>query len=358
MKKVPLFLTLISLFGAIPSSGQRPIRGEAPQSVEALYRPTVEGIEVELWVDSLTIPWSLAFLPNGDALVAQRPGSILRIPHGTSEPVSYAQIEVVHNVDVGLMGMALHPDFEQAPYVYLMHAYEEQDSIYTRVIRLRHQGESATFDRVVFDRIPGHIIHVGGRIAFGPDKMLYVGTGDLGNPPLSQDLTSLAGKILRLTPEGEIPEDNPFPGSAIYSSGHRVVQGLAWDPDTGDLFNSEHGPSGFPQEGQVRYRDEINRVLPGGNYGWPEVVGAPNLPEYEDPIVVWKMNGAPPSGMTFYRGDLFVATLRSQALVRIQFGDAYEVERIEHWFAKNANEGRYGRLRDAVVGPDGHSTLR
>ncbi len=117
--------------------------------------------------------------------------------------------------------------------------------------------------------------------------MLYIGTGDMSQPFLAQNINSLASKILRITPEGEIPSDNPFENSPVYSYGHRVVQGFAWDPDTGDMFSSEHGPSGAEVEGSVRYRDEINRIQKGGNYGWPVVVGAPQIKEYIDPVVIW-----------------------------------------------------------------------
>lgn len=351
-------LLAVALLSPLAAGAQEairaPIRGEQPQTVEDVYLPRVEDIAIDTWVDSLVVPWSLVFLPNGDALVAQRPGSIVRVPAGTSEPVSYFDLDVAHQVDAGLLGMALHPDFPASPYVYVMHTYEDGDALVNRVVRLRHQDETAAFDRVVFDGIPAARIHIGGRIAFGPDGMLYVGTGDLAEPPLSQDLNSLAGKILRLTPEGAVPVDNPVGGSPVYSYGHRVVQGLAWEPETGAMLNSEHGPSGFEQEGQVAHRDEINRVLPGRNYGWPEVVGAPHIEGFEDPILMWKNRSVPPGGMTFHRGDLFIATLGSQALLRIRFGSDYSVERIERWFAFLPNSGLYGRLRDVAVGPDGN----
>ena len=177
------------------------------------------------------------------------------------------------------------------------------------------------------------------------------GTRDLSG---YQDLNSWAGKILRITPDGQIPKDNPFPSSPVFSYGHRVVQGLAWDLDTGVMFNFEHGPSGeWPG---VDQRDEINLVEKGGNYGWAKVVGAPRLAEYRDPIVMCRGASVPPAGITFYRGDLFVATLRSETLIRIQFEDHkdYKVARIERWFAHDWKHGIYGRLRDVTMGPDGH----
>ena len=354
------FLETVALSVALCLSSiayAQPIRGEVPQLVSDVFLPEVEGVRVETWVQNLQIPWSLVFLPNGDALVSERPGRIQRIPRGQNQPHLYIKIdEVAHTVDAGLMGLALHPQFAQHPFVYAMHTYEvKEDQLLNRVIRLRHNGEIGVFDRVVLDRIPGSNVHIGGRIAFGPDGMLYIGTGDVGKPPLAQDLKSLAGKILRITPDGRIPKDNPFSGSPVFSYGHRVVQGLAWDPESGALFNSEHGPSN--EWSGVVDRDEINVIEKGGNYGWPNVVGAPRIAEYRDPIVMWRGASVPPAGINFYRGDLFVATLRSQALIRIRFEQDYEgynVAQIERWFARDRNNGIYGRLRDVTVGPDGH----
>ena len=347
------------------SASAQPIMGEEPQTVEDVFRPVVEEVRVETWVQNLQIPWSIIFLPNGDALVSERRGQIQRIPQGQSQPQLYIKIdEVAHVGDGGLMGLALHPQFDQHPFVYAMHMYRKEgkdgeevkdDQLFTRVIRLRHQGDTGVFDQIVLDGIPGAGVHIGGRIGFGPDGMLYVGTGDLWDQPLSQDLESLAGKILRIAPDGQIPADNPFPGSLIYSYGHRVVQGLAWDPETGAMFNSEHGSSGeWPG---VTARDEVNIVEKGGNYGWPNVVGAPRMAAYKDPIAMWKKASVPPAGMTFFRGDLFLATLGCQALLCFRFkedSDGYEIDRIERWFARDLRNGTYGRLRDVEVGPDGY----
>lgn len=199
-------------------------------------------------------------------------------------------------------------------------------------------------------------MHDGGRLAFGLDGMLYITAGETFHSELAQDLKSLGGKILRIKPDGQIPDDNPFKGSPVYSYGHRNPQGLSWQPGTKRLFESEHGPSGeFGHFGH----DEINIIVKGGNYGWPEAIGAPGLKPYIDPIIVWE-KATPPSGMTFYKGnllshlkgDLFVATLRSEALIRIKL-DGEKVKRIERWFAKGDYEGKYGRIRDVVEGPDG-----
>jgi quinoprotein glucose dehydrogenase len=345
--------TGLFLFGSPGGFAQStPIHGEMPQTVDDDLRTDVPEVYVETWVDSLVVPWTLVFLPTGDGLVAQRPGQIMRIPEGTRTPESYKKIDVVQQVDSGLMGLALHPDFENQPYVYAMHTYRGDDEeLYNRVIRLRHEGSTATFDRVIIDGITGDPIHIGGRIAFGPDGMLYIGTGDVGRPDTAQDMGILAGKILRVTPTGEIPADNPFDGSPIWTYGNRVVQGLTWDPETGTMFNTEHGPSG---ERGVAHRDEINIIRKGENYGWPEAVGAPQLPAYDDPIASWKRQSVPPAGLTFYRGDLYVGSLGAQSLLRLEFEDheAYQISSIERWFARDLSHGVYGRLRDVTVGPD------
>lgn len=250
------------------------------------------------------------------------------------------------------MGLALHPDFPDQPYVYVMHTYDSPEGRLNRVIRLRHQGTTGEFDRVILDGMPGARNHNGGRIAFGPDDLLYICAGETFQRELAQNKNSLGGKILRVTPDGDIPQGNPFPDSPIYTLGHRNPQGLAWHPETGDLFASEHGPSG---EFGLRARDEVNVIRKGGNYGWPRVVGAGDISPYVDPLVMWEET-TPPAGMTFYQGDLFLATLGSEALVRISLertNDGYQVTGIERWFAESRRNSIYGRLRDAVVGPDG-----
>jgi glucose/arabinose dehydrogenase len=318
--------------------------------------PEPPGIIVERWVENLEIPWSLIFLPNNRALVSERAGRIRLIENGILREESYATLEVTHIGEGGLMGLALHPNYPEEPYIYAMHTFQGATGLVNRIILLRDQGNRAVFERVIFDDIPGGRNHNGGRIAFGPDGMLYATTGETFQGELAQDLNSWGGKILRLTPDGKIPDDNPFPGSPVYSYGNRNPQGLAWHPETGDLFSSEHGPSG---EQGWRGHDEINRIIPGGNYGWPIEIGIHQNPAFIGPIVFWQ-NSTPPTGMTFFRKDLFVASLRSQALLRIileiKNGD-YQVKEIERWFASDSLTGRLGRLRDVVEGPDGNLYL-
>lgn len=336
--------------------------GPVPQTVRDRLLPDGDKVAVEPWVKNLEVPWSLIFLPDGRALVSERPGRVRLIRNGVLEPRPYAEIQVAHIGEGGLMGLALHPNFPDKPYVYAMHTYREKGKLYNRVIRLKDEGNGAEFDRVIVDAIAGARNHNGGRIAFGPDGMLYVATGEIFQGKLAQDLDSPNGKILRVTPEGTIPGDNPFKDSPVWSYGHRNPQGLAWHPATKDLFISEHGPSG---ESLVFGNDEINIVRKGGNYGWPAVAGAPSVSRYIDPLVVWR-KATPPAGISFYtkgplahlHNDLFVATLKSRALIRIRLtreaGGGYRVHAIERWFAAGDSEGRYGRIRDVVEGPDGY----
>jgi quinoprotein glucose dehydrogenase len=327
--------------------------GKKPQTVADTFVAEPPGVAVETWVFGLEIPWSLAFLPDGRALVSERRGRIRLIDAtGKLAPTPYARLDTINRGESGLMGLALHPQFPQTPFVYAMLTREEGGRLENAVIRLRHDGERGAFDRTVIGNIPAGTFHDGGRIAFGPDGMLYIGTGDATRSALAQDPASLAGKILRVTPEGSVPPDNPVRNSPVYSLGHRNVQGLAWHPQTQDLFASEHGPTG---EFGLQARDEINVIRAGGNYGWPEVTCAAGRPQFVDPIVCWPGPSVPPGGIAFFRGDLFVATLRSEALVRIGLSRAdgkYSAARIERWFVGSQSRGRHGRLRDAVVGPD------
>jgi len=359
MKIVAVSCAAFFLFFSRPAVSL-PVVGETPQKMKDRFVADGVGVRVEVWIEKLEIPWSLVFLRGGRALVSERPGRIRLVKDGKLLSQPYAEVEVAYNGEGGLMGLALHPEFSIKPYVYAMHTYRKEGKLFNRVVRFRDTGDRGIFDSVIIDRISGGRLHDGGRIAFGPDGMLYITTGETFRRELAQDLQSLAGKILKLTPEGGIPVDNPFNGSPIYSYGHRNPQGLSWHPETNDLFESEHGPSG---ESLLFANDEINLIIKGGNYGWPEVVGAPGMKPYVDPLIVWKKT-TPPSGITFYRGellphlrnDLFVATLRSEALIRIKWGrrdNKYQVVEIERWFARGDQEGKYGRLRDVVESPEG-----
>jgi glucose/arabinose dehydrogenase len=329
-----------------------PIVGDPPQKVEDRFIAEPAEYNVQIWVENLRIPWELVFLSEHKALVTERAGQIWLIENGILQEEPYKVIdEVAHIGEGGLMGLAKHPDYPDQKYLYVMHTYQENNAIFNRITRYYDTDTTIEFDKVIVDRIPGSRVHNGGRIAFGPDGMLYITTGDTWQSEIAQDINNLGGKILRLTPDGDIPADNPFDNSPVYSLGHRNPQGIAWHPETGDLFSSEHGPSG---EFGLRDKDIINVIESGNNYGWPMVLGDANVEPYVDPIIMWQQ-ATPPSGMTFWNNRLFVATLRSQALIRIDVtmsSNSYEVTSIDRLFANDWFSGTYGRLRNAVVGPD------
>jgi glucose/arabinose dehydrogenase len=349
LRAVPVFLT-ITLILHVPQAHADPVAGRQPQAVEDRMVPDPPGMTVAVWASGLEVPWSVVFLPDGQTLVSERRGRILMLDrNGKPRPESYATPAVVARGEGGLMGLALDPHFPERPYLYAMMTRRENGKTVNAVVRFKNEGTRGVVDRTILDGIPAGTFHNGGRIAFGPDGMLYVGTGETGHPDFAQDKTSLAGKVLRVTPDGAVPSDNPFPDSPVFTLGHRNVQGLAWRPGTRDLYASEHGPSGeFGQHA----RDEINRIVAGRNYGWPLATCAAGRKELADPLVCWPNQAVAPSGAAFFDGDLFVATLRGEALIRVKIGTGDRIETIERWFASGEAKGRYGRLRDVAVGPD------
>ena len=335
-----------------PAPAANIVRGPAPQAVGDLFVAAPGDLTADDWVTGLEAPWSLVFLPDGRALVSERPGRIRVIEGGRLARDPVVHMEVARGGEAGLMGLALDPEFPRLPYLYAMYTQESGGGRINRVGRFRLEGGHATFERVIVDGIPGASNHNGGRIAFGPDGLLYIGTGETFRRELAQMPDNLGGKILRVTRDGTPAPANPRADSPIYTLGHRNVQGLAWHPETGEMFAGEHGPSG---EDGLRAYDELNVIRPGANYGWPLVVGAARRPSFVDPLIAWVDRTTPLSGMTFWHGALYIATLRSQALVRahlVRDGGGWRATTIERLF-HDGNRSRYGRLRDAVVGPDG-----
>ncbi len=321
--------------------------------------PTPTG-PVELRVDTiaggLEAPWELAFAPDGRIFLTERPGRVRVIVDGQVVPDPVLTVSVAAVGEAGLLGLALDPDFATTRWVYLYYTYSEANQLWNRVVRYTEANGRLEQPVVILDRIPGGTIHDGGRIAFGPDGKLYVTTGDARNPDAAQDLDSLAGKILRLEPDGSIPADNPFPGSPVWSYGHRNPQGLAWTSD-GRLYATEHGPTG---DLGLAAHDEVNLIEPGRNYGWPFVVGTlvrRELPDAVPPVIESGTSTWAPSGATFVRsgripqwqGNLLFAGLRSETLWRLVLAaDGRSAQELEPLY-----QGEFGRLRTAVEGPDG-----
>jgi glucose/arabinose dehydrogenase len=303
------------------------------------------GAVPETVVGGLDAPWSIAFTGQGTALVSQRDdGTVLELTGLGTDRAGTREVGTVEGVDHGgeggLLGLAVRSEGDQE----WLYAYSTA-ATGNRIQRFELTGEAGSLglgaSETVIEGLPAAGNHNGGRIAFGPDAMLYAGVGDAGDPASAQDLDSPAGKILRLAPDGSVPEDNPVPGSPVYSSGHRNVQGLAWDED-GTMFATEFGQNTW---------DELNVIEPGGNYGWPEAEGITGSGGtgasggFIDPVQQWSPSEASPSGMAALDGTLYIANLRGQVLRTVPVRDPGTST--GHW----ARE--HGRLRDAVVAPDG-----
>ncbi len=350
MKNQLLFI-VCALCTITACAQSRPIVGDEPQDVEDRHVLDPADITVETWVGGLETPWGIAFFSSDRALVTERAGRVRLIEDGILQETPYLTVDVANVGEGGLMGIAVHPEYPVSPFVYLMYTHRDGVGLYNKVERYRDLGTSAEFDTVIIDRIPGARFHNGGRIAFGPDGYLYITAGENFRAELAQDLETLAGKILRVTATGEVPESNPFDGSPVYSYGHRNPQGLAWHPETGDLFSSEHGPSG---EFGLRGHDMVNVIKSGENYGWPRVLGETGRREYEDPLILW-VETTPPAGMAFWDDRLYLASLGAETLIRIDLSeraDGYRVNVIERLFA-DGSTSTYGRLRAVKAGPDG-----
>lgn len=296
--------------------------------------------EIQVIAKNLKVPWEIVFLPDKTIFVTERPGTVKLLTKGISN--QYQIDEVYHYGEGGLLGAAIHPDFEKNHFVYLYLTYKKDGKIFNKVNRYQLKNNQLTFDKVIIDGIKGSIYHDGGRIKFGPDGFLYITTGDALESKSAQAKDNLNGKILRVSDEGEVAGDNPF-ANPVYSFGHRNPQGLAWDKDN-QLWVTEHGPSG-PQSGF----DEINRIEKGSNYGWPEILGDEGKPGMIKP---WMHSGASeiwaPAGATFYKDWLLFTGLRGAALYKADLKNKV----IKKYFS-----GVFGRLRTVVVGPDGYLYL-
>jgi len=305
-----------------------------------------EELEVDVVSTGLTAPWSLVFLSYDEALFTMRNGVVNYLDMGRGRVEEVGVVNVASVGEAGLLGAAV-----KGERLYLYYTYRKGSMLVNRVSSFSHSG-GLDDEAIIIDGIPGGTIHDGGRIRFGPDGMLYITTGDAGNPENSQNINSTGGKILRLKPDGSIPGDNPFPNSPVYSLGHRNPQGLDWQRETGLLFSTEHGPTG---EGGRFANDELNLIRAGGNYGWPVVVGDEIREPYIPPLLSSGFDTWAPSGCSFYygpiedwRGSLFIACLRGEHLRRVAIGPGPSVSHHEKLF-----QSEYGRLRDVVEGLDG-----
>lgn len=341
MKKV-IFVTaslaVILLVGTYILSSDNLDQDSENQGMETRTHNNVP-TSTETVVLNAYVPWDVVFLPNGDMMFTERSG-VLKVIGDSGVEIEVS--DVVERGEGGLMGIALHPEYNSNSYLYLYYTTVRNGNTINRVVRYVFDGELLTEDRVIVDNIPGGSNHNGGRIAFGPDGQFYITTGDAGISNLAQDVNSLAGKILRVSDDGEVPSDNPF-GNEVYSYGHRNPQGVTWDGD-GNMWSTEHGRSGIESG-----LDELNLIERGANYGWPIIQGdetrdgmrAPKL--HSGPAITWA-----PAGIA-YRGDsLFFVGLRGRTLYEVPIEIGGELGAVREYYS-----GEFGRLRGISAGENG-----
>jgi glucose/arabinose dehydrogenase len=349
---VSLVVASIALLGVIAFSVYWLGYSPANQTPDARI-PPMEGevaYQVEEVARGLEVPWGIAFTSPTRMLVTERPGRIRIIENGQLlEKPLHTFPEVSTGGEEGLMSITLHPRYAENKFVYASYAFQTERGMWVEVVRFKDSGDSISDIKRIITGIPAAQFHAGSELAFGPDGKLYITTGDATERELAQDKDSLAGKILRLNDDGSIPSDNPF-GTALWSYGHRNPQGIDWNSE-GEMYGTEHGPSGFDGPGGG---DEVNKIEKGGNYGWPLVSHDKTLEGTISPLLVFTPAEAPASaliysGMLFpqFKDDLFFGALRGENLMRVSLegGKATGFDRL---FLEE-----YGRIREVTEGPDG-----
>ncbi len=295
---------------------------------------------VSILAENLDKPRSIAIFDNR-IFVTEKDGLIRVIQDNILLDSPLATFRTADVFDGGLLGITLHPDFINNHYIYVFLTYEENGTLWNKILKITESENKLKDAQIIFDKIPGSNFTNGGFIKFGPDGKLYIGTGTVSDAShLPQDLDSLSGKILRLNDDGTIPEDNPFSNSPVYSLGHRNPQGITWN-DSGNLYVAEFGPE---------KNDEINLILSGKNYGWPEQQCSGN-PNFEDAILCYDPS-IEPGGILFYSGDKFdfefpfiLASMRASNLYQLDFEEGLS--------SQQSILSGIGRVRDVVQGTDG-----
>jgi glucose/arabinose dehydrogenase len=311
-----------------PSARSPGPRGPARPRVA---NPRVAGVVAR----DLQVPWGIAFLPDGSALVTERDRATIRRIHPSGRVSLVGSVSgVAPTSEGGLLGIAVSPDYPRDHRIYVYFTTDRDNRLVTMTYERGRLGPQ----RPLLTGVPFGAIHDGGRLAFGPDGKLYISTGETGDEQLAQDPGTPAGKILRLNPDGSVPADNPDPDSPVWTSGHRNVQGLAFD-DADRLWATEFGSEIW---------DELNRIEKGLNYGWPAAEGDSNLQGYTDPLVQWRPDNASPSGLAYAAGSLWAASLNGERLWQIPVTPGGGVRNPRPLLV-----GDYGRLRAVVTAPDG-----
>ena len=295
---------------------------------------------VTILAKNLDKPRAIA-ISNDRIFITEKDGAIRVIQNNTLLESPLATLRSADVFDGGLLGITLHPNFSSNHFMYVFLTYDEDGYLWNKILRITESENKLQNAEIILDKIPGSSFTNGGFLKFGPDEKLYIGTGTVSDAShLPQDLGSLSGKILRLNDDGSIPDDNPFSNSPIYSLGHRNPQGMTWDDD-GNMFVAEFGPE---------KNDEINLILSGKNYGWPEQQCSGNE-DFEDAVLCFDPS-IEPGGILFYSGDLIdfespfiMASMRAANLYQLDFEEGLSSQ-------KSILSG-IGRVRDVVQGPDG-----
>lgn len=346
MKKI-LFITVIILI--VVAGGAYYFTQRSPNALPSALKPSQTTQDAQtspadipattVIAENFDTPWAIAFLPDKSMIITERSGRVQLI-NSQGELSSVGTVPNVKEIgEGGLMGVALHPNFDENNYIYFYYTYNGSgNNTLNRVVRMTYTNNQLSAEEIVIDAIPGASNHNGGRIKFGPDNMLYIATGDAQEPSIAQDRNSLAGKILRVTDEGQAAPGNPF-NNRIYSYGHRNPQGIAWD-DNGQLWSTEHGPSGLETG-----NDELNKIEVGKNYGWPTIRGTQSASGMEIPVIESGSGTAwAPASLAFVNGKFYFSGLRGQAL--------YEYDPATSNL-RTLLDGEYGRIREVITGPDG-----
>lgn len=319
---------------------------DSPKSATASYAFTIDTIAT-----NLVVPWEIVFLPDKTMMFTERDGNVRLYRNKQLLPKPALSVNALQNKKTGLLGLCLHPDFANNHKLYLAYNYDAGGKVMLKVFQYQFENDTLINPSLIIDSVPGNQNHTGCRLKFGPDKKLYISTGDADEPMKAQDLKMYNGKILRVNDDGSIPSDNPFYNNdtarkSIWSYGHRNCQGLAFQPLTNTLFNSEHGPTGG---------DEVNIIKAGNDYGWPLIHHADTMEGMITPLLQYTPSIGP-SEAIFYTGNAFpqlknhllVACLRGEGITNIQLNGDKVVSQ-DMLPVKG-----YGRIRALAVGPDGY----